>query len=1403
MSGKSRCRFRVTPALLLGLLAACGGNGSSTGATSGRLGLRAVWQRAVQGNAAPQFSSELPPGIQRVQIVFEAASGSQGTLRCCVKVDPGHVQQAAGDHLVVVNSLPLGPATITLSGFPTAVAPAPDDITATCSTNPTSAGEPCDRALTPVSDQSPVLPTYKSDPLSIVVTQTEADTPLIELLAIGSNPTATATSNPTDTPTETPTETSTTETPTETPTVVATDTPTPTSTQTPTDTATATSTETSTPTDTPIPVLLAYVTLPANDAVAVIDVSSNTLLTTVPVETEPVGIAAAPDGAHVWVANTGSNSISIIDSASAVVVQRVDLAGLTDGPIAVAFSASGDRAFVTDTGPNLVVLDTASALNSPAAAVLTRVQAGNASVGLAATSAGFLYVANTGADAAPGNAVSVFNIQNLIADPAHAQVATIQVGTRPTFVAIASSGQAYVSNRGTTGAPGNTVSIIDTATNNVTGTSAVGSGPTGVAVTPTGDLVLVANILEAPTDTVAVIDTASNQTTGTIPLGGNTDPFALAIAPDGATAYVTSGCSGNCGSAPANRVSVIDIATARTNPANAVVSTIDVGGPSSGIAIAAAPGRPSSPTVSPTPTQPALIDISGQWNTFTFGTDFSCSITITQTGGSYTLSGPCQSGGGPVNAISLDGSIDTATGAFAGTGILPGTCSSLSVSGTATSDGNSLSGTYQCDRTPGDFTGTRSAIFTPTPTSTQQVSPLPPTPTPQPTPSGPAVVAQAVTALPGQTVPVSFSLFTNDAAVAGTQNDVNFDPADAPIAAKANGTPDCTVNPAINKSATSFAFLPSGCVGADCTVIRAQVLATDNVALIADGSVLYTCNVNVAAPAAGGTYPLILTGVVMDDPNGAAVPGVVGIDGSVYVALPVQPTPTFTQVVSPTITPTPTPTVGVGNNTLSAGNVVSQAGQTAAVPITMNTGSAQVVDFAVTFTVIAQGGAPAVTDILTYQPAAGLPNPDLSDNTSVTGSIAIGYVSNISPPLTGTVQIGTLSVPIPAGATGSYEVQVRNVSALDPSGNDVILTGQNGTITLGGAPTPTPTATLPTGPTATRTVGPAPGAGPVSAYAPASMLVFPYVQVDSSNGIDTVIQMTATSAGAVTVHCFYEDTTSHCSNQPALACTTAAQCPVGGTCNAGWSAQDFATTFGFVSNVSNQPTGWRASIGSTTPGFPIVPPVHEDPFVGLLRCFVTDATGIAVGSNALIGEATIERSVPGAAPDIARYNALGIPASTTGNGDTTLALSDEYTACPTTLVLNHFFDGASDPVLSGGALATTLAVVPCSVNYASMEPATAAVTYVLFNELEQQFSEMSSTPAQLVTSLAGIGSSFTVGTAGTLTGQVRLTGTAGGILAVALEAHQQGNAFQSTGLNTHVQGTSTSPDAVVVPPPAP
>ena len=76
--------------------------------------------------------------------------------------------------------------------------------------------------------------------------------------------------------------------------------------------------------------------------------------------------------------------------------------------------------------------------------------------------------------------------------------APINVGPKPSGIAIAPDGKhAYVANNGTglvgTGSESNTVSVIDTAKGVVSDTITVGNGPVGVAVTPDGKHVYVAN----------------------------------------------------------------------------------------------------------------------------------------------------------------------------------------------------------------------------------------------------------------------------------------------------------------------------------------------------------------------------------------------------------------------------------------------------------------------------------------------------------------------------------------------------------------------------------------------------------------------------------------------------------------------------------------------------------------------------------------------------------------------------------------------------------------------------------------------------------------------------------------------------------------------------------------------
>ncbi|HVL06270.1 MAG TPA: beta-propeller fold lactonase family protein [Acidimicrobiales bacterium] len=132
------------------------------------------------------------------------------------------------------------------------------------------------------------------------------------------------------------------------------------------------------------------------------------------------------------------------------------------------------------------------------------------------------------------------------------------VGVSPAAAAVT---RAYVANQ-----LSDTVSVIDTATNSVVATVAVGAGPSGVAARPDGSRVYVAN---ATDDTISVIDTATNTVVATVAVGDA--PVGVAVRPDGSRVYVTN--------ADGNTVSVIDTAT------NTVVATVAVGDHPTGVAV--------------------------------------------------------------------------------------------------------------------------------------------------------------------------------------------------------------------------------------------------------------------------------------------------------------------------------------------------------------------------------------------------------------------------------------------------------------------------------------------------------------------------------------------------------------------------------------------------------------------------------------------------------------------------------------------------------------------------------------------------------------------------------------------------------------------------------------------------
>ncbi len=185
-----------------------------------------------------------------------------------------------------------------------------------------------------------------------------------------------------------------------------------------------------------------------------------------------------------------------------------------------------------------------------------------------------------------------------------------------------------------------------------------------------------------------------------------------------------------------------------------------------------------------------------------------------------------------------------------------------------------------------------------------------------------------------------------------------------------------------------------------------------------------------------------------------------------------------------------------------------------------------------------------------------------------------------------------------------------------------------------------------------------------------------------------------------------------CSNDGATMCEDNQDCPADARCV-------FAPCLPLDGGI---PGGFP---GQTNEGS-LIPPSPEDPFIGELKCIAVDETGAPTDRNDLVGRALIGFArEDGEFIDVAGYNPIGFPAiEGRNNRDLDLVLGGptgenpeqnpadaecladqpstcaEYAGCPNILILDHYFDGAIDPLalnrclpegvcaISGGACAT-------------------------------------------------------------------------------------------------------------------
>lgn len=285
-------------------------------------------------------------------------------------------------------------------------------------------------------------------------------------------------------------------------------------------------------------------------------IAKSTLLLVMPFAISVASVESCYALARAYVTNQGDNSVSVINTAAAPpIVADVPL-GVGQDPFGVAVAPAADYFYVVNrTGNNLFQMNVATGEN------YATHPTGLDPVGVAVSpDSTYAYVTNH-TDAT----LSAIHVT----DPAPITPETIALAgtTPPTPFGVAAhpGGKLlYVTDDST-----DQLLVVDLTTTpkQVSQSVPVGNQPKGVAVTTTGQYVVVANYTD---NTVSIIATATNTVSATITVGQG--PFGVAITPDNKYAYVTN--------SDAASVSVIDL----TNP-TAPPITIQVESGPQGVAV--------------------------------------------------------------------------------------------------------------------------------------------------------------------------------------------------------------------------------------------------------------------------------------------------------------------------------------------------------------------------------------------------------------------------------------------------------------------------------------------------------------------------------------------------------------------------------------------------------------------------------------------------------------------------------------------------------------------------------------------------------------------------------------------------------------------------------------------------
>jgi MYXO-CTERM domain-containing protein len=290
---------------------------------------------------------------------------------------------------------------------------------------------------------------------------------------------------------------------------------------------------------------------------------------------------------------------------------------------------------------------------------------------------------------------------------------------------------------------------------------------------------------------------------------------------------------------------------------------------------------------------------------------------------------------------------------------------------------------------------------------------------------------------PGGTAQVTVTLDDGGDPIAGTSNEIGYP--------EGLTVDNCEVNDEINKGGTAFT---------DGNPIIALVLSLTNVDAIPDGSVLYTCDVTAAGDLADGEYTIECGAPAASDPDGNEIAAecvdsiitVVGPPAGAIVIGDAAGLPGATTSIEVTLD------VADGQTIVGTENVITfgtPGGTAAAVLQGTNGGSVQLSNCAVNEAINKGGTAFA------FQPSGCAEGVDCASLKALVLSL-----TNVDPIPDDSVMY-TCDVAISADAVEgeTFALTCSEAGASDAEGGELRVDCVDGTVTVLGEPTPTPTTT--------------------------------------------------------------------------------------------------------------------------------------------------------------------------------------------------------------------------------------------------------------------------------------------------------------------------------------------------------